>query len=456
MRDRKFVVNLYQADDAAAMEKKLEQLAERGWLLERVTNWGWHLRRAEPQQVKYTVTYFPDASVFDSGVTAGQEVYADYCRAAGWEFVSAYGPIQYFRSARPDPVPIETDEGEKLRTIHKSMRKTLVFSHLLLLAAWLINLAMRLSDLYRDPISVLTDTRTLLTLLLQAGLVVYLSVVLIDYLIWYARSRRSVARGGGCLPPHTRLRLWAGAVLMVLACLALLAVIRDISSPGSALIFAYAFGGMILLIALAQGTLALLNRRGRCREQVRGLYIAAVIVLAVAYTAGMFPLGRYLYDAGLMDERQPVQTYTDSRGRTWDIYRDELPLTLEDLGYTVPEAGRYSYEAEEDRSLLGSSLRYRQRPASWSSSLPELEYQVVKLPGILLDFTMERLLAYYDECRPVEDPRWDARAVYRQTYSDGMTRSLVLWDDRILILHTDEPLTGSQTAAASAALRAVS
>ena len=56
----------------------------------------------------------------------------------------------------------------------------------------------------------------------------------------------------------------------------------------------------------------------------------------------------------------------------------------------------------------------------------------------------------------MEDPRWDARAVYRQTYSDGMTRSLVLWDDRILILHTDEPLTGSQTAAASAALRAVS
>ena len=184
MRDRKFVVNLYQADDAAAMEKKLEQLAERGWLLERVTNWGWHLRRAEPQQVKYTVTYFPDASVFDSGVTAGQEVYGDYCRAAGWECVSAYGPIQYFRSARPDPAPIETDEGEKLRTIHKSMRKTLVFSHFLLLAAWLINLAMRLSDLYRDPISVLTGTRTLLTLLLPAGLVVYLSGVLIDYLIW--------------------------------------------------------------------------------------------------------------------------------------------------------------------------------------------------------------------------------------------------------------------------------
>ena len=456
MRDRKFVVNLYQADDAAAMEKKLERLAERGWLLERVSNWGWHLRRAEPQQVKYTVTYFPDASVFDSGVTAGQETYADYCRAAGWKFVSAYGPIQYFRSARPDPVPIETDEGEKLRAIHRTMRKTLVFSHLLLLAVWLMNLSTRLGDLYRDPISVLTSSRQLLFLALLAAFAVYLAAVLIDYLIWYARSRRSVARGGGCLPPHTWLRFWAGAVLMALACLALLAVIRDISSPGSALIFAYAFGGMALLAALAGGVLALLKRRGRSRGQVRGLYIAAVIVLAVAYAIGTLPLGRYLYNAGLMDERQPVQTYTDSRGRTWDIYRDELPLTLEDLGYSVTEAGRYSCEAEEDRSLLGSRIQCRQRPAGWSGALPELEYQVVKLPRGLLDFTMERLLAYYDECRPVEDSRWGARAVYRQIYSDGMTRCLVLYSDRILILHTDQPLTGSQIATASAALRAVS
>lgn len=454
MKNKKFVVNLYQIDDAGAMERKLEKLAARGWLLEKATNWGWRLRRGEPQEVKYTVTYFPDASVFDGGVTAGQETYADYCQAAGWEFVSAYGPIQYFRSTRPDPVPIETDEGEKLRAIHRTMRKTLVFSHLMLLVVFLMNLGLRLGDLYRDPIAVLTSSHTFLTLLLLAAFVVYLAAVLIDYYVWYFRSRRAVERGGACLRPHTRARFWGGAALLALAGLSALAVILDISSPGSAIIWAYAFGGVVLYILLCQGLLSLLKRRNLTRSQVRGLFGVIIMALAIAYTAGALPLARCLYNTGLMAERQPVQVYTDSRGREWDIYRDELPLTLEDLGVTVSEAGHYSYEADTDRSFLGSSTHYRQHPAGTISSLPELEYQVVKLPGGLLDLAMERLLSRYDGCRLVEDPGWGAQAVYRQVYSDGMTRYLVRCSGRIIVLHADWTLTEAQTAIAAEKLAA--
>src|SRR5699024_7991850 len=99
----------------------------------RAENWGWTLRRGKPAQVRYSVTYFPGASVFDPGPTEGQETYADYCRAAGWEFVSSYGPVQYFRSDLPDPVPIETDEGAKLEAIHRTKTKnTLLASGLVL------------------------------------------------------------------------------------------------------------------------------------------------------------------------------------------------------------------------------------------------------------------------------------------------------------------------------------
>ena len=114
MREKKWVPNIYQPDDEAAIVKRLEKLAAKGWFLERADNWGWTLRRGKPAQVRYAVTYFPGASVFDPGPTEDQETYADYCRAAGWEFVTSYGPVQYFRSSLPDPVPIETDEGEKL------------------------------------------------------------------------------------------------------------------------------------------------------------------------------------------------------------------------------------------------------------------------------------------------------------------------------------------------------
>ena len=95
MREKKWVPNIYQPDDEAAIVKRLEKLAAKGWLLERAGAWGWSLRRVEPAQVRYALTYFPEASVFDPGPTEDQETYADYCLAAGWEFVSSYGPVQY-------------------------------------------------------------------------------------------------------------------------------------------------------------------------------------------------------------------------------------------------------------------------------------------------------------------------------------------------------------------------
>lgn len=213
-RDRKRQLNWYQINDCEAVARHLEKMAARGWLLEKADNWGWIYRRSAPAQVRYCVTFFPEASVFDSGPTGDQETYIDYCAAAGWEFVSSYGPAQYFRSTRPDPVPIETDEAAKLRAIHRSMWKTLILGSLLLLFAQLINVPGRVRHFRWAPMSELSDSGTLGLWLMMAVLVVYLVGSLADYFIWYFRSKRSVERGGACLPVHTRARLWASGVLL--------------------------------------------------------------------------------------------------------------------------------------------------------------------------------------------------------------------------------------------------
>ena len=41
MREKKWVLNIYQPDDEAAIVKRLEKLATKGWFLERADNWGW-------------------------------------------------------------------------------------------------------------------------------------------------------------------------------------------------------------------------------------------------------------------------------------------------------------------------------------------------------------------------------------------------------------------------------
>ena len=209
-RKKKFQVNWYQVNDSEAMAAKLEKMAAKGWLLDKVSNFGWTYRRAEPAQVKYTITYFPDASVFDPAPTEGQETYADFCQAAGWEFVAAYGPIQFFRSTRPDPIPIETDEGEKLRASHKTMLKTLVLSHVLLLFSAGLQLpAQRLNFRYA-PFSTVSSNQSMALALLATGLLLYCAAILLDYFIWYRRSKRAVERGGASVKVHTRARRWGG------------------------------------------------------------------------------------------------------------------------------------------------------------------------------------------------------------------------------------------------------
>jgi len=451
MRKKKFVLNWYQTNDTAAMERKLEKLAEKGWLLEKVNNWGWHFRRCEPRSAKYTITYFPAASVFDAGPTPGQETYADLCQAAGWEFVSAYGPMQYFRAARPDPIPIETDEGEKLRAIHKSMLKTWVFSYGLLLAVWLLNLISRLDGFRYRTLSILSSSGSLFFLVFLIAFVIYLAVFLLDYFLWYLRSKKAVEQGGACLQPHTRARFWASTVMLALAVAMALAIAGETSStPGMAWVWAYAFGGLVLVMALSQGLLALMKRRGFSRDATRGAFVAAAVVLAIAYATGLIPLVTHLRGAGLMEARRRpayAYTYTDQRGRSWDIYRDTLPITLEELGYTVEEADHCSYEREESRSPLADFTTCSQYAAAWESGLPDLFYQVAVIPwDWLRELALGQLLQGYHSYERVEDPCWGAAEVYQEAHVAGNSDYLLLYDDRIVGVNAGWPLTEEQIA----------
>ena len=51
--------------DGTYAERHLEKMARKGWRLENAGNPFWIYRRAEPANLRYAITYFPTASVFD-------------------------------------------------------------------------------------------------------------------------------------------------------------------------------------------------------------------------------------------------------------------------------------------------------------------------------------------------------------------------------------------------------
>lgn len=442
-RDRKRQFSWYQVDDTEAVARHLEKMAGKGWLLEKVDNWFFTYRRSQPEKITYTVTFFPEASVFDPGLTQGQETYADYCRAAGWELAAAYGPIQYFRSVRPDPTPIETDEAVKLAAIRRTMRKTSVLSYALLLILPAMCLPLSLGQFRRDPMKFFSSNHQLAMLLLMVGIVLFSLGILLDYLIWVLRSRHAVSRGGACVRPHTRFRMGLSAVMMAL-CAAILAVfLLDPPLSGMRGFLAAClvlYGG---IMALSRRVLRSLKKRGVSRNNTKGIYFVFAVAVGLAVGIGTPVLFAVLDGAGLIHiGREPAETYTKTYENvswtyTQDVFHDELPVTLEELGYTVTPEDHCTYEAESSRSPLAVRAEYTQDALSWDSQLPRLTCQVYDTRwSWLLDRCWKELTGEGEgdpwPLQKLDPAPWGAEAAYQEI---GYQSYFLLYPDRIVTFH---------------------
>lgn len=435
-RDKKRQLIWYQIDDTEAIARHLEKMAAKGWLLETVDNLWYAYRRSDPAEVKYTVTFFPEASIYDPGPTEEQEIYIDYCRAAGWELAAVYGPIQYFRSTRPDPAPIETDEAVKLAAIRRTMWKTFVFNYALLLLLPAVNLPLTWKQFRWDPLDFLCSNFKLALVVLMAGIIIFVAGMLLDYLIWVLRSRYSVARSGSCAKPHTRFRLWLNAAMLAVCAAVLVVFFMDLTGLRTALLlYLVIYGGVMFL---ARRVLRKLKGSGVSRSGAKGLFIAFVIVAGLIVGIGTPFLFIRLADAGVIRmDREPAETYTYTRGDwsfTRKIYRDELPVTLEDLGFAVAPEDHCSYKAELGRSPLAAHGEYTQEALNLGSKLPRLYYQTYETDwSWMLERCWEALTEREDNdpwpLQALDPAPWGAEEAYRE---EDLTSYLLLYPDRIV------------------------
>ena len=121
---------LFQFNHYKDIELKLEKMAEKGLFLKKVGTLFWTFEKSEPKKVKYTVTYFSEASIFNPTDTDNQQTYYDYAKESGWNFVAQLNQMQIFSSEDESPIPLETDEKEKLENIKKCMKKNFLPSTL--------------------------------------------------------------------------------------------------------------------------------------------------------------------------------------------------------------------------------------------------------------------------------------------------------------------------------------
>ena len=96
--------------DSEAIQQKLEQMAARGWMIQKAGNLFWTYTKIPPQKLRFAVTYFPGASEFDPRPSEKQLEKEELCAQDGWRLVLRWDAMQIFCTDREDAVPIVVDK----------------------------------------------------------------------------------------------------------------------------------------------------------------------------------------------------------------------------------------------------------------------------------------------------------------------------------------------------------
>lgn len=423
-------MSFFRPMDADAVERYLSRMARKGWFLSKTGQMFWRFRRGEPASLTYAVTYFPEASVYGGPMTLAQQELAEYCAAAGWEYVAQWLRMQIYVTDRPNPVPLETDERQKLETIQAVFRKNLRVN-LLLLALYLLQCLLQSYNISRNLLQYLSSPAALLFLTIWPALALLMTENLLAWTLWLRRSKRSVERGGSCAPSFFRLsrgmEMGVTAIIAVFLLQSLWYSLR--SGRGSAVLVGGGFA--VLLLLLIYVPVWWMRERGFDEESIRNvtLLIGGVLIVGIIVVALAQPTFQPI---------EPAWWYEGEEAR-YGIYDDPIPLRLEDIGVSTEGLPYSTFSRSLSRSPFLSKI-------SADHTCPPEE----ELPGEqpYLEYTMVHVSfpPLYDLCRQelpwmemelVEDDRWQAEAVYAASLSDGSPVLLVCWEKDLLLLYSD-------------------
>lgn len=403
MKETKRQMSLRSFYDHTGIEAHLRRMAEKGWLLCEIGQFFWHYRRIEPKTLTFSVCYFPQATVFDPGPSAGQEEFYDLCAHAGWTLAGASGQLQVFYNERKNPTPIDTDPALEVKAIHQSAKKTFLPANFLLLGVGVLNLGLFLWRLWDNPILTLANGGALLALVAYTLILVNCTVELCSYFLWRRRALWAAERGE-FLP--TRSNVWLQKLMLAVMLPAGAWCLAGMFQDGLGGVAAVVLVGTVGLITAVLGIREGLKRRKASAETNRSVTIFACVGLSVVFAAAI----PWFVVRGL--NRRP------------DPRPEELPLSAADLAEVDPS--RYSRWQSRTSSPLLVYVQGSEDPKIYGEKTLSLLYHVaeVKVPA-LYGLCRDQYLGDDSRYAPVDPAPWGAEEAYRYVV-DGQTLEFYL------------------------------
>lgn len=162
MKNTKRRFEMFSFFDVERIEKHLEKMAEKGWLINKIDNFGWVYKKIEPQKLKFNVCYYPNASEFDPEPSDKQKDFYEFCEYTGWKIACQSAQMQIFYNENLQAIPIETDAQIAVETIHKAAKKNFLPSYFILLGLGLLQEFIFIARLVDEPIEILSNSTNIL------------------------------------------------------------------------------------------------------------------------------------------------------------------------------------------------------------------------------------------------------------------------------------------------------
>ena len=462
MKDVKYCFEQFAFYDQWAIQKKLEEMALQGWLVEKAGNFLWKYRHIEPKKLHIAVTYVPNVSEFDPVVTDNQQIIEEFAKKDGWNIACRWGKMQIFYNEEENPTPMETDAVIQVETIHRAMKKSMLLTNFFILFLCVYQFILMTVQFFDNPMEFLVTPSSIYMFPVWILLIIPMIIEIIYYFRWYKKAK-IVAQETGTFRAvqlnHKISFVFIGIGIIFI-------MISFISFGGMmAIIMSTLAGAYIFNVVLVNIFRNWMKKKGFSRGVNRFLSVCISFTYMFAITGIVVFWG---INYGISDDKNVVGTY-ELYGHNYNIYNEELPLEIEDI---IEVEGQWSKEVRGTQTIFLSQMEYKQDsipvPGKQvpGKQVPDLSYTIteIKVP-FLYEFCKQYLInehqdeigedfIFYDSYFPVDETIWKAKEAYQLRWSSSILNTyLVCWEDKIVEIKFSWQVTEEEIAKVAEILR---
>lgn len=426
---------------SAEIAAYLEKQAQKGWMIQKPSGLFWKFRRIQPQNLTFSVTYFPQASDFDAELTPQQQQMIEFCQESGWQLAATWAQMQIFYTQQQNPRPIETDPVTQVETICRTMRRTTLpgYAYTLLLCSFF--LGMLATQWRKEPVLFLSNYYQLIPALLYLVMAISTLCNAATTFFWMCKAKKQAQQGVfyqiKTIKGKTVLAVCFWSVLLLSFFILLLQETGLMLVPIA-----------IVAIALLVGNLikGLLKEKKASREFNLAVSVGVAGILSTVLLLGG---GYFIIKSGWSQmHHRPVGQWTEE-GWTRDVYADPIPLQIQELK-PMPKV-EWSTEAEKQKStFLVSRSSYRQWALTTDAAVPDLAYEVVQVHvPWLYDVCEQGMLDQHTgstgHFEPIEAASWGASKAWQSRTDRGSQGTYLLcYPNRLVVLSCELPMNDAQ------------